>query len=621
MGDSTMPSQTLCLRLSYCHHVVTAQTILLAIGYLDRLNSQSVQQISSSGTFLHMVSHRLSASLPRARFLGMVIATNMSKLVDKPDKVMNFELEEMDEEEAKAWSGLVKINDVVGTLEDLLDADTVTNKRRTPQRASNPPLKKRPAQTLPPRSSKIISIEEISDSDDKPSASDEEDSDLRPYARPDSDPEDSDEDPTLINRNKAVAPVYITTLIQQLNVTDDLSTIETALRTAPSLIRRKATFGDELSSNVVRLSTSLLNLQDGMGDRELMQLRLDSLIACLVTQPSLIGPWISNMYFEGDFSLSQRAVLLTTIGLGARELAGYDDNMSRVNQETDSLSMQPLPASRFPTKRLPTHLESRYIDETSSSISQLSSDLSHRVLQPMALEAADKLTGPNILKIRTFSSRMQVQKKTAAAAEARSKRIPRDLHKLLSEAIYLPFCSRLAIVLSALSTTPYLANSTILHPALVRLSLQTLTITLTTVGPNAMQLAMLTRETLIVLTTIHTLASLAHDPAILPAILHLLLSLLHLNIEAGNTAEERLVTEFGPALAELVSWAADLGDRVTIPTKGGGNGDGNPELSSSSSSSVSLPWPVLVAAIQVKWHEVGNRFQGRMFGLMAGTEF
>ncbi|KIV90272.1 hypothetical protein PV10_07593 [Exophiala mesophila] len=598
---------------------VTAQTILLAIGYLDRLNSESVKRISSSGTFLHMVSHRLSASLPRARFLGMVIATTVSQLVDKPDKVMNFGLEEMDEEEAKSWSRLVKINDVVGNLDDLPNACTVTTSKRTLQRASNPPLKKRPTRKTLPQTSKIISIEEISDSEDKPVASDEEDPDLRPYARPDSDPEDSDEDPTLINRNKPLAPVYITTLIQQLNVTDDLSTIETALRTAPSLIRRKANFGDELRSNVVRLSTSLLNLQEGMGDRELMQLRLDSLIACLVSQPSVIGPWVSNMYFEGDFSLSQRAVLLTTIGLGARELAGYDDNISDSNKGSNTLSMtaQPTPPTTFPTKRLPPHLESRYIGETSSAISQISSDLSHRVLQPMALEAADQLTGPNILKIRTFSSRLQVQKKTAAAAEARSKRVPRDLHKLLSDSIYLPFCSRLAAVLSAVATTPYLGHSTILHPELVKLSLQTLTVTLTTLGPNATQLATLTRETLIVLTSIHTQTFLATDPAVLPAILHLLLAVLHLNIDAGNTAEERLVTDFGPALAELVSWAADLGTRMNIPAEDFAKGDGDGDTATSGS----MPWPVLVAAIQVKWHEVGNRFQGRMFGLMAGTEF
>jgi telomere length regulation protein len=228
----------------------------------------------------------------------------------------------------------------------------------------------------------------------------------------------------------------------------------------------------------------------------------------------------------------------------------------------------------------------------------------------MALEAADKMTGPNILKVRTFSSRMEVAAKNAAKVEARSKRIPKDLHKLLAESMYLPLCSRLNLLLSSLTSSPYLANSTLLHPSLLKGNIQTLIILLATIGPNALQLATLTRESLLLLTTLHTVPSLAHDPIILPPILHLLLTLLDLNIEAGTTAEERLVTDFGAMVAELASWAASLGDRISIP-----------EVHDDPGLGMAMPWPVLVAGIQVKWQEVGRKFQGRMLGLMASTDF
>ncbi|KAK5241030.1 telomere binding protein, partial [Exophiala xenobiotica] len=205
----------------------------------------------------------------------------------------------------------------------------------------------------------------------------------------------------------------------------------------------------------------------------------------------------------------------------------------------------------------------------------------------MALSAADKLSGPDILKVRTFSSRMAVAAKEAAKSEARSKRIPKDLHKLLSESIYLPFCSRLTLLLSSRASSPYLANSTLLHASLVRLSIQTLIVLVSTLGPNAFQLATVTRESLLLLLAIHAIPALAHDPVILPAILHLLLALLELNIEAGSTAEERLVTDFGPMIAELVSWAAGLGERVSIPEVHGEKGLG-----------MAMPWPVLVAGVQ-----------------------
>jgi telomere length regulation protein len=89
--------------------------------------------------------------------------------------------------------------------------------------------------------------------------------------------------------------------------------------------------------------------------------------------------------------------------------------------------------------------------------------------------------------------------------------------------------------------------------------------------------------------------------------LQLLLTVLDLNVEAGSTAEERLVTDFGPMLSELTSWLSGLGKTVTVP-------EVEDEIGT-------MPWPVLVAGIQVKWHEVGRKFQGRMLGLMAGTDF
>jgi len=583
----------------YCPFVAAAQTILLMVGYLHRSNPESLKQMSSSGEFLHMVSNRLSASVPRARFLGMIVATAVSKLVDKADKTMNFGVDEIASEEALAWLELVKTDDRVGEMEDLKKAATLTSPKTERRRPASTI-----AQSLPKparHGTKIVAIEEILDSDQENASSEEEDPELRPYGRPDSDAEDSDDDPTLVNRNKPSAPVYIISLIKQLNVSDDLPTTELALKTAPSLIRRKANFGDELSTNLLPLAASLLNLREGMSSDELQRLKVEALVACLVSKPEVMGPWIAGMYFEGDFSLSQRAALLAAAGLGTREIAGYDDSSAHYTSKgTNTLSA-------FPSNRLPPKLDILYASIT-SPISAISTDLSRRTLQPMALEAADKLTGPDILKVRTFSSRMDVQKKAAAKAEARSKRIPKDVHKVLADAIYLPLCSRLILVLSSLPTSPYLANSTLLHPSLLKLVLQTLGIIISTLGPHALQLPVVTRETLILLTQLHSIPTLAHDPIILPIVLQLLLTLLDLNVEAGTTAEERLVTEFGSMIAELISWSGSLGERVSIPevdTNAGGE----------------MPRPVLVAGIQVKWQEVGRKFQGRMLGLMAGTNF
>ncbi len=290
--QSFFPSRRRTCAYSWYRHAAIAQTILLAVGYLYRSNHESVKKISGSSAFLRMVSNRLSASVPRARYLGMIIAVAVSRLVDEPGRIMNFGVEEMDSEDARHWMDLVHVLDKIGSLDDLPKSAIEPAKRRAVKKVQPPTRSKKtlPIQS-PPASSKMRVIEELSDSGDN-TESEEEDLDLKPYAAPDSDPSDSDDDPTLLNRNKPTAPVYISTLIKQLNANDDLPTVELALRTAPSLIRRKANFGDELSSNIIQLAACLINLQEGMSQPEMQQLRVEALIACQVSQPAIMGPWM-----------------------------------------------------------------------------------------------------------------------------------------------------------------------------------------------------------------------------------------------------------------------------------------------------------------------------------------
>jgi telomere length regulation protein len=516
----------------------------------------------------------------------MIVAVAVSRLTDGIDKAMNFDTDEMESDFAKRKLSLIEVRDEVGSIDELKKITKQSDPLPKPAAEPQRPAKKiaKPVKTIP-ATSKIIAIEEIS-------SSSESEDDLQPYAKPDSDASDSEDDPTLVNRSKPSAPVYITALLTQLNTSDKPEITELALRTAPDLIRRKANFGTELSENVQAVASSLLNLKDSMDEPDLQHLRLQSLIACLVTSPRIIAPWLCSTYFEGDFSLTQRATLLTVLGLGARELSGHRPDTSP-------------PADIFPSKRLPPHLASIY-----TPLNNASNQLTHSTLQPLTLAAADKLTGPDVLKVRTFSSRLEVQRRKAEKEAERTKRIPKDLHVLLATSFYLPLCLRMNLLLT--STPNSVTRSTLFEANIMRLFLQTLTVILHCLGPNAVQLADVTRETLGLLGTLHNVVALAYDPVVLPAMCQLLLTTLDLNISAGTVAEERLVTEFGPAMAELVRWTGDLADGggVSVPVAEEGDGE--------AVDGVGLPWTLLVAGIQVRWREVGRKFQGRMMGLMGG---
>lgn len=530
---------------------------------------------------MRSISNRLGASIPRARFLGMIMATAISRLADPGDKNIDFGVDELETEEAQRWLDLVHVKDEPGQLEDLVKHESVKLKAQPDDARSAPKqrlnVQKRSSQV---QRSKIISIEEIED--------DEEDTedDLPSHLKPDDDPSDSDEDPTLLNRNKPSAPIYIIDLIKQLQADDKPDTVELALRTAPDLIRRKANFGSELSENVQVVAAALINLKEGMDGVDTQHLRQQALTACLVSKPAIIGPWIASMYFEGDFALAQRAAMLSTIGVGARELAGYHDEHN-VQDST----------SKFPSRHLPAHLATIY-----SPTENIAGEIERKTLQPLALAAADKLSGPDILKIRTFSSRMEVQKKQEKKHKERIKRIPRDLHQLLAESLYLPLCCRMSLICASNAD---LGRTNIFEPHIIRLFLQTLTIVFFCLGPNALQLFEVSRESLLLLTALHNIPKLACDPVVLPALLQLLLTTMDLNIEAGAVGEERLLTEFGPMLAELINWAGELEKVISVPVATVNDVPG-------------MPWTVIVAGIQVKWHEIGRKYQGRMLGLTGG---
>lgn len=170
---------------------VNVQLLLLSAGYVHRLIPQFLHRLARSSPFLSGVSNRLGASSIRARFLGMVVGETLSEMTDKDGKAMKFGVEETATEEAKWWKSIRHVEDTVGNIEGLetVGREIVVRKKK----------KETQVQT---RTSKVMVIEEIEDDD-------EDEDDFMPYPKPDSDAEDSDDDPTLINRKKDTAPVYV----------------------------------------------------------------------------------------------------------------------------------------------------------------------------------------------------------------------------------------------------------------------------------------------------------------------------------------------------------------------------------------------------------------------------
>ena len=147
--------------------------------------------IHTSGT-----SSRLSAPSKEARFLGMVVSSAISALIDKPDNKITFEFDQSREDEVNWYMNLVYINDQIGTREDM---STTVSAKMTETGGSNVILDIK-KQSKPKYTSKTFEIVEAEKEES-------EDDDLLIYKKPDSDPEDEEEDPTLVNRNRPTPPV------------------------------------------------------------------------------------------------------------------------------------------------------------------------------------------------------------------------------------------------------------------------------------------------------------------------------------------------------------------------------------------------------------------------------
>jgi telomere length regulation protein len=135
----------------------------------------------------------------------MIIGTAISRLIEEPGKAMKFDLEEMEGGEAVWYLDFVNKADRVGSLDSIK-----ISKEQSPKEPRRPAQGQSSSRTAGARASsnaqsvKIVSIEEIGDSENDES---EEEDDLIPYEKPDEDPSDSDDDPTLVQRNKPTPPV------------------------------------------------------------------------------------------------------------------------------------------------------------------------------------------------------------------------------------------------------------------------------------------------------------------------------------------------------------------------------------------------------------------------------
>lgn len=567
--------------------IVHAQILLLSAGYVQTLSPIKLTILLRTGSYLSTISNRISATQIRARFLGMVVGESLSALVDNKDKKLDFHMEETDTEEAQWLKDLTKVADPIGPIEPILlsSVELPTKhvpKQRTPAKKPQSSLRKmkaKPATAVAEKPKAII--EEI--------GSDEEDDDLVPYSKH-SDPEDSDDDATLVQRNKIKPPVYIRDLITFLRDSENYDKQKLALQTAPVLIRRKANYGTEVSSHADELAGLLVGLQDKFEIDDFGDLRLQGMVSLVVSQPKSMAPWFARTFFEGDYSLSQRTSVLITLGLSARELAGFETSQYQA-------------AAAFPSKQLPEKMEQLYLAATTASsddsglpssknlkalppsaLDNITQSITSSFLAPLAADAADATTGPEVLKLQSFTARY----KSANRSKPRLRAIPNTTASLLATSFFLPLTAHFQVALRS-------SRPLILNPALLSLYLQTIGIIIHAAGPSTLSLPQLTSELwdLLLGVRVHTMEDLGAKKGWMFA----MASLLEVN---GDNMRKLCETQ-GREVVETREWVGT----VFHQTRGEDGGEEN-EVK------------MLAAGVLIKLGEAVEKYQALLMGDLIG---
>ncbi|KAK2038381.1 telomere length regulation protein [Colletotrichum somersetense] len=559
-----------------------AQVLLLSASYVNRLLPLKLKMMMRSSSYLNTVSNRIGASQEKARFLGMAVGEALSSLIDGGDKKLDFKMEEMETEEAKFYKNLVRTLDNVGPIEALIAMPKAVEKTR---QLATKPRHPEPAPELKKTvaTSKFI-IQEVSDSES-------EDEDLVPYAKPIDDAEDSDEDATLVRRDKPKAPVYIRDLIAYLRDTDNYDKQKLALTTAPPLIRRKANFGTEVSSHIDELATLLVGLQDKFEIEEFHELRLQGMIATIVAQPQKMGQWFAKTFFDGDYSISQRASILIVLGLSARELAGFEKSEHAA-------------AASFPSKRLPEKVEALYLDPftasnqspsssslkaiPSNALDTIANSLTTSFLAPIAANAADATTGPDVLKLSTFTSRLP--SKTSKKPGVRA--IPNTTASMLATSYFFPLTARFQHALRSRSAR----SGLFIQPYLLSLYLKTLAVLIHAAGPATLALPQMTAELwdLLLGVRAHVNGDVTGTHAVLVALAAML--------EVNEASDMRRLCETHPReVVETQEWVSGMFNG----THGEGGGEENDVK-------------MLSAGVLVKLQEATEKYRALLLGDMIG---
>ncbi|KAG7193372.1 telomere binding protein [Scheffersomyces spartinae] len=354
-------------------------------------NAYSTKSLLKNPVFLSFVSNRLESLSNNVKMIGIVFAEKLCELTGE-DKIFKFDT--VDE-----YGYLLDDSSYILPEQTNADADVAKDLSSCWKVLSAPQV----IENEPDIDANIVddtkqiqnlSLTELNDK--------ELDSDMDP------DNEDGDGDPSSVKPSK---PLYIKDLLEYLTV--DTSNKQAydkrklALTVGPTLIRQKAKFGNELALLADSLYTTFIALDNAFDDDQFYDWILQNLVAVIASHYTS-SLHVCRLLLNGDYSLQQRVMILTSLTLAARELKGIQDDLV-TKSYTKTL---------FPTNQLPPNVHRIF-----GIVDGLESQIQDELMLEASKDAQDQING-GVGKVLRMSSKLRKPSATTTTDIENSYRPP-----------------------------------------------------------------------------------------------------------------------------------------------------------------------------------------------------
>ena len=128
----------------------------------------------------------------------------------------------------------------------------------------------------------------------------------------------------------APKPSYIRTCLADLMATDKIPQLEAALQVLPSLLDMYKIECEEVALELVRI---LLNYNSDFSIDAFQVLQLNGLVALCGHYPLLVSDYLCKQFYEKNYTLTQRSLILKTIQETGRKLSELEQLRTKVQHE------------------------------------------------------------------------------------------------------------------------------------------------------------------------------------------------------------------------------------------------------------------------------------------------